>query len=197
MRIITLIFFSLIVIFLLSEVSEMNTEMSFSEISELTKIPLKKLLNNLDLKYEIDIKSPVKEFGINSEKLNTAIQKYETNRKKFYTGIVLVGMIIVFTSLVAIGFIIAQLRHLHFFENLKKNKVNRIKYNPLSGKIITHEDLNNNTIIAAITTLFLHEIEVEEHNSLHLTWKRTQISQWKLSGRAIKPNSQYFNSQRR
>jgi Na+-transporting methylmalonyl-CoA/oxaloacetate decarboxylase gamma subunit len=110
-------------------------------------------------------------------------------------GITLVGMIIVFASLILIGFIINQLSHLQ--KEKKSSKKRKKRKNKPNFSVSTQQDEpSSDAIIAAITTVYLHELEVEEQNNLLLTWRRANVSMWKAVNKVNVPNRNFFKAQR-
>jgi len=171
-----LILFILIMAVWLSteEVNNFKPNSTLQEISAQTNIPLKKITQYLELNDETRYKMSIQELGITIEEIHSAIAKYNANKNSFYTGIALVGMGIVFTSLLLVGIIINSLQHL----NKQKKK---IKVKTSVGTVSAPaEHINSNGIIAAITTILLHD--TEESSKIELTWKRRTISMWKASG---------------
>lgn len=109
------------------------------------------------------------ELQISADHLEKALEQYQISKKSYYSGIVLVGMSIVFLSLIIVGFGIHSLQHI----GQKKTVHTRI------GAITAApEHISSNAIVAVITAIHLHEADVEEKNRLLLTWKRSQLSMW-------------------
>ena len=128
----------------------------------------------LDLYDSTDQTKTLAELQISEIQLKLALEKYDSNKNVFYGGIALVGMSIVFLSLIIVGFCISGLKYL---DHKKKPKLKTVQTSV--GKISAHpEHISSNAIVAAITALYLHEAEVEEKNRLILTWKRSRLSMW-------------------
>ncbi|HHE65788.1 MAG TPA: hypothetical protein ENL09_07180, partial [Bacteroidetes bacterium] len=81
------------------------------EISSETNIPVKKIAEYLEITNVNDYHASLQELNLKSDNVNRAIENYYQNRKSMYGGIVLVGMSIVFVSLMLVGLIISMLRH--------------------------------------------------------------------------------------
>ncbi len=178
MKKIVIAFMMLAVSICLAERTEFDLpgDTTILEISELTDVPVKKLIQYLKLEREIDINATMDELDFTNASLNRALTEYDNNAVPFYRGIVLVGMSIVFLSLIIIGFFIGFLQH----TRIKLTKKKTVKTS--SGKVTASvEHISSNGIVAAITALYLHEAEVEEKNRLHLTWKRQAISLWRAT----------------
>lgn len=164
---------------------------TLQDVADQVKIPVKKMIECLDLSLRTNSQQKIKDLAIGKTEIKNAILKYNKIRYHFYWSIVLLGMIIVFASLLLTGFIINLLQHLNQSE--KKKSTKRLVNTPY-GKISSSSQLSNNEIVAAITTIFLHEMEVEEQNKMILTWKRAPLSLWKVS--RILPNQEFFKSKR-
>jgi Na+-transporting methylmalonyl-CoA/oxaloacetate decarboxylase gamma subunit len=151
-----------------------SSDTTILQISKTTDIPVKKLLEYLEIDITVSSTKTLAELQISNKEVIQALIKYRGCKKSFYAGIVLVGMSIVFLSLIIVGFSIAGLQYLN---RKKKPKIKTIKTS--KGKITAPaHQISSNGIIAAITAIYLHEAEVEEKNRLLLTWKRSRISMW-------------------
>ncbi len=102
-------------------------------------------------------------------------------------------MAIVFISLVITAIIISLLQHLTI-ENKPKKPSKKKKKNDYKRSFETMQ-VNSNAIVAAITTVYLHELEVEQQNNMMLTWKRAPLSLWKVS--RILPNQEFYKTKKR
>ena len=146
------------------------------EISVQTNIPVKKITQYLNLENQTKFNVSLQELNISNEDIEKAIAEYQENKVSFYTGIILVGMGIVFLSLLITGIIINSLQHIG-----KHGKVKKAVVKTSVGTITAPKDhISSNGIIAAITAMFLHD--AEEKDKINLTWKRQSISMWKAAG---------------
>jgi len=103
---------------------------------------------------------------------------------------VVVGMLVVFISLILIGFIINQLRHLNPQSRTRKEA-------EPNGKAAEPEpDVSTNAIIAVITALHMHVREAEEQRKLMLTWCRAPMSMWR-AGKVAMPNREFVLTRRK
>jgi len=146
------------------------------EISERTDVPVKKITQYLKLDDQTKFNVSMQKLEISNEDLEKAFAEYRINKKSFYTGIVFVGMGIVFASLLIVGLIINSLQHIGEPKKMKKTSVQTS-----SGKVSASKDhISSNGIVAAITAMFLHD--AEERDKINLTWKRQSISAWQAAG---------------
>ncbi len=168
---------------------ENYSEKTLSQLSQETKIPIKKLKTLL----EIDIAEPsetkLNDLEISSTQVQKIISEYNSTKRVYFWGIVLAGMIIVFVSLALVGFIINQLKNLHLLEKIFNKRFVKIPQAKISAD---KPNLSSNDIVAVITAIYLHELEAEEQSRLLLTWKRTPISMWKAVTKFNMPNRLFF-----
>ncbi len=177
-------------------ITKKSTIMSISKGFD---IPIKKLRGKLNLKRE-DSDKTLEELNIPVKKVNGIISTFKSNLMEFSWGVVFIGMLVVFLSLLLIGFIIGQLQHI---ENLSRKKEKKYSANTLSvntsvGKVTAPSDqISANAIVAAVTALHLHVLEIEETNKLLLTWKRTSLNLWRYYYKFKMPNREFSQLKRR
>ena len=149
---------------------------TLQEISTQTKIPVKKIAQYLKLEDQTEFNVSLQELGISNKDLKKAIDEYHSNTRSFYTGIIFVGMGIVFASLLLVGFIINSLQHIG--ESKKKKK--SVVQTPVGTVTAPKDHISSNGVVAAITAIFLHD--ADEKDKIELTWKRQTISLWNAAG---------------
>ena len=169
-----LIIFLATVCFADEQKSQFPPTATLLEISTQTNIPVKKITQYLKLDNQTEFDVSLKELRISNEDINKAISEYHLNTKSFYTGIIFVGMGIVFASLIITGLIISSLQHIS--ESKKKVKIET----PVGTVTAPKNHINSNGIVAAITAMFLHD--AEEKEKINLTWKRQAVSVWHAAG---------------
>ena len=162
--------------------SFLNADYNLLLLKKETGIPVKKLKEYLDLPQNYPVQSTIK--SISKEDIKNFKKRFEQEKMKFILSITLSGMGVVFISLIIVAFLIAQLRHAKTIQK----KI---------GPAKPCRNLNNDALVAAMFTIFLHELEVEEQNKLMLTWKRTPISMWKAVAKAETPNLNYYREKKR
>ncbi len=171
---------------------EFSSEDTLLELSIKTEIPVRKYIQHLEIAPNTDINVSLHELNITKADIEKARKAYDNNLLPFYSGVVLVGMAIVFVSLIFTGFVIHLLKYV---SNRPKRKVKKKSMKTSAGTVTGPvEHLSSNAVIAAITAIYLHEMEVEEQNKMLLTWKRASRSMWK-TGNAM-PNNEYFQAKR-
>lgn len=169
-----------------------SAESNLLELSAKTNIPVKKYLQYLELPADTDLHTTLAELKVGAKDLEKAQKDYDENLIPFYSGVVIVGMSIVFVSLMLTGLIISQLKNLG---NKPKKKVKKASVKTSAGTVTGPVDhLSSNAVVAAITAIYLHEMDVEEQNKMLLTWKRAPLSMWKAS--SIMPNNEYYQAKR-
>jgi Na+-transporting methylmalonyl-CoA/oxaloacetate decarboxylase gamma subunit len=182
---------------LLAEVDTFSFEpqMTIETFSQENGIPSKKIKEYLNIPMNTDILTTFAELEITKQQAVKTYQKFQKKKNSYMFGITLVGMIIVFASLILIGFIINQLSHLQ--KEKKSSKKRKKRKNKPNFSVSTQQDEpSSDAIIAAITTVYLHELEVEEQNNLLLTWRRANVSMWKAVNKVNVPNRNFFKAQR-
>jgi len=175
---------------LTDEVNALSVTMSLEETAFQLDMPVKQLKMFLKLDPETDSEISLQDLHISKKAVNSALAEYSNSKHSFFTGIVIVGMLIVFASLLIIGFIIDRMKSL---KNLDKKKKASL---PVRAKITAVNGVkpSSNDIIAAITTVYLHELEAEEQSKLMLTWKRASLSLWNASAKINMPNRVFFKN---
>ena len=170
-----------------------NPNWSIGELAHAQKIPVRKLVRELDQSLEAARGKSLGQLGIGEEAVEKAIVRYRTGEKVLVANIIFVGMAIVFASLVVVAFLIGLLRHIHFFERRSKSADSGARsVGTVIGTITSSGDLSDYSIAAVVAAIFLHEQEVEAENRLLLTWRRASVNQWK-TGNPM-PNSSLFIS---
>jgi len=164
-------------------------------ILEIEDIPTKSLIHELGLSMEYKSLNNKKAFlnqtplelGKTTSGVKKAIKEFTENKQNFIGAITAVGMLVVFVSLLLIGIVIAQLKHL----NRQKKVKPEISVVTSVGKITTAEpDVSTNSIVAVITALHMHVKEVQDKKKLALTWNRSPVSMWKASNHVHLINAQ-------
>ena len=148
---------------------------TLEEISKQINIPIKKLAEHLDIFDHAKFTLSMLELKITNKDIEEAVVEFQDNKVHFFSGIVYVGMGIVFLSLLIVGLIIGSLQHI---VTPKKNK--KVTVTTARGKVtVPKAHLNSNGIVAAITTIFLHD--ADEEDNMEMTWKRQRLSMWKAA----------------
>ncbi|MFC1887565.1 OadG family protein [Candidatus Cloacimonadota bacterium] len=174
-------------------ISSLSVKMDLAETASHLEIPVKQLKIYLEIDPGTENTLTLEELHISKKALKTALEKYDNSKQSFYTGIVIVGMLIVFASLLIVGFIIDRLKTLkHLDKKRTKPAADNLKVTAVNGVKSSQND-----IIAAITAVFLYELETEEESKLLLTWKRASLSMWNVSSKFNMPNWIYFKDVRR
>ncbi len=126
----------------------------------------------------------------------TVAEKFEEFTREtlpFGYSVTLVGIIVVFTSLLLISVLIAQFQHIEKTKDIKvKNKkANKTVDTPI-GKITGPESaISSNAIVAVIAALHKHKQSVEERVKIQMTFSRTPVNMWSASAKMEMPNRVY------
>lgn len=173
---------------------DLKPNTTFKQISAQTHIPVNKLSDLLEGKYSKE--TTLAKSGLEKVDIENAVKKYSETKNRYFGAIVIVGMLIVFMGLVLTGFVISLLKHLNRMDKPKENMTTNGK-KPIIKKITPIKgNLSNDSIVAVVTAIYLHELEVDEKNKINLTWKRAPLSMWKSSSVVNLPNRNFFNTRK-
>ncbi len=173
-----IIIFLLVMIGVFAE--EISPKMTILEISKKSDIPPKKLKLILGIEQSISNQTQLSTLKITQEKINLEIKKFQKEKRNFYQSIVMIGMVIVFASLLLVGIIIGQLKR------LQKPMRSPIK------KISVPQNIEGGEIIAITVAIFLHENEAEEQNKMILTLDNQLHNVWSAGKENDMPNRKFF-----
>jgi hypothetical protein len=174
------------------KLSSISIKNNLAETAFQLEIPVKQLKIYLELDPDTDLNLTLEELHVSKKAVSQALAAYEESQHSFYTGIVIVGMLIVFVSLIIVGLIIQRMQSLKYLDKKKEKKISLSRVTGTNGRKISQND-----IIAAITTVYLHELKTEEQSRLLLTWKRASLSLWNASAKFNMPNRVFFKDMRR
>ncbi|MCK5736737.1 MAG: hypothetical protein KAH21_09675 [Spirochaetaceae bacterium] len=166
---------------------EFNPSWTIHELAASEAVPVKRLAGELGLNLGDDRNSSLSTLGISKQDAEDALVRYRDAEPGMVRNIILVGMLIVFASLVVVAFLIGLFKHLQVFDKSQRVKTG-------IGTISSRGDLGERNIAAVVTTIFLYEEEVELENRLLLTWKRASSRVWK-SGEGM-PNAVHSAARR-
>lgn len=176
---------------------EFDETSSLSEIARTFSIPIKKMKNLMELNGKNHEDHSIQLLGKSTEDVIKVIEDYKENVNSFGWAVTLVGMLVVFSALIITSLVISQLIYLN-----REKKVKDSGVKPASSakpKLKASEiakDMDSDAMIAAITALHLHRMDLEERRKLALTFRRTPTNQWRASAVLSMPNRE-MNSYRR
>ncbi len=199
-----LLIISLLIFFgtLISEEISVDKNKTLLELSLEHEVPVKKIIEYLELPQNVNLQKTLTELKVQSIDFQNCIKRFEEEKVSYSYGIVVIGMLVVFFSLIITGFLIAQIEHIGKWEKrddkIEKEKKEELttvhtEYAKVTGKI---SEVSTNAIVAAITALHLHRMEVEETNKMMLTMKRNRISLWKSYAKLNVPNRSFHLEKR-
>lgn len=114
---------------------------------------------------------------------------------KYGYSITVVGILVVFFSLLLISVIINQFQHIAKTKNIKSKKSSKTATTTVQtpvGKVTgLTSDISSNAIVAVITALHKHKLSVEERVKIEMTFSRTHVNMWSASAKMEMPNSVY------
>ncbi len=180
-----------------------TSDMSLMETAQKTGIPYKKLISYMNVSDSVNISTKLSALNLGKADVDKAIVEFNKIEKSMYGTITLIGMLVVFSSLLIIGIIIAQLEHLANYEKWKEKKKEAkakktaaVSVKTDIGTISTDmPQTSMNAIAAVIATLHMHVSDAERQQKMLLTWKRIPSSLWKAYNITDMPN-RAFNKRR-
>ena len=149
-------------------------------------VPQKSLIKFAKQEQELNSKYEITE--VNLEKLS---RKFDKDILPFAGKLTIIGMLVVFVSLIVIGVIIGQIKHISRNNKPKKRKNRKVVQTSIGSIETTESDISTNSVIAVITALHMHIQEVDAKNKLNMDWKRAPVSMWKSVSKAKFPNQDY------
>lgn len=178
MRIILILLMMLVsLVFADNPPGDFSEETTLLEISQQTNIPVKKIAEYLELKDQINFAVSLGELNISNQQLQKAIAAYQENKNVFFRSVVIIGMSIVFLSLILVGVIISLLQHLGSKKQLPPKSAGTSSRRVSAAE----EKMSGKEIIAAVAAFCLHHSELAQGDELKLTWTRPSQSNWKNS----------------
>lgn len=172
--------------------NEMST---ISEIAFKFSIPVKKfkaLLGNhdpLDTSWD---NTSLQALGISLDTVQAVKQEFEGDILSYGGSVLIVGVLVVFLALILTSIVISQLVHL----NRKSSKENTIKVSGSGQVKSAPKNISSNVIVAAVTALHMHQMDIEERRRMVLTFRRTPTNQWRASAVLSMPNREMTSVRR-
>jgi Na+-transporting methylmalonyl-CoA/oxaloacetate decarboxylase gamma subunit len=157
---------------------------TLSELAASESIPVKRLADQLGLELRQVGDRSLADLDVTRDEARDAVAAYRESESGFVAGIVGVGMMIVFLSLLVVALLISLFKHMHLFDRPRKARTRSVQ--SVVGTITSSGDLSEYSIAAVIAAIFLHEDEVDSGNRLLLTWRRASTSAWRTG--ASMPN---------
>lgn len=119
-------------------------------------------------------------------------EEFYANRLSFGGSITLVGLVIVFLSLLLISLLIAQFQHLAKVTK-KKEKANTAKSvsTPVGTVTGAPEQLNANSVIAVIAAVHKYRSSLKQRKRILMTFNRHKVNMWNSSGKVKMPNTEF------
>lgn len=168
---------------------DLEEETSLRDISHQTGVPIKTMAEYLGVPYS-EQHEPLTKFDLDEVDIQSALERFDKDKRIFYWGVVVVGMLIVFSSLIITALVVYLLK---FTSKKDEGTAKGKQPQKVNKRVASATDMNPKEIAAASLTLYLHEIEREEQNKLLLTWRRANISMWRATNSVNMPNQIYQN----
>ena len=170
-----------------------NTTSTLEFISSKYSVPIKKL----KLLLKLDSNDPslntrsIQALEIAPDSVQAALLEFKETLSQTGGNIVLVGILVVFSSLLITSLVIMQLRHLNILTQEKPSKAD-LRINK-SGKLLSAKPhVSPNEIAAVIAVVHIFQFQLEERRRLSLTFNREKANFWRADGLYAMPN-RHFN----
>lgn len=131
-------------------------------------------------------------------KPTTVAEKFNTFTDKtmdYGYSITVVGILVVFFSLLLISILISQFQHIAKTKDIKGKKSSKATTSTVKtpvGKVTGPTSaISSNAIVAVIAALHKHKLSVEERVKIQMTFSRTPVNMWGASAKMNMPNSLY------
>lgn len=172
--------------------------LTLKEVSQKNHLPIKKLIEYLKLnpRDKSLYQATLKDLHVRPADIDIIVKDFKENLPQFGAILTVLGMSVVFFSLILTALIISQLVHVGK-TGKQEHKHGHSVQTPV-GKVTAkkHEDLSTGSVIAVITAIHLRMQELEEENKLMLTWRRANVSMWQASGKVQFPNFKYTQNRK-
>lgn len=172
-----------------------NELSTLAEVAATLSIPIKKLKamlgndNPLDKSWDT---LSLQALGIELDTIKEVQQDYQENIISYGGSVLLVGMLVVFSALILTSLVIRQLVHL----NAKTKAAPTLTFSSSGQLKSAPKTMNSNVIVAAVTALHIHKMEIEERRKMVLTFRRTPTNQWRASAVLRMPNREMTSVRR-
>lgn len=174
-----------------------DEQSSIKEISSTLSFPIKKLKTLLGLPNPLETSwddYSLQALDISVERMQEIYQEFLLDSNRYGATITAVGMLVVFLALLITSLVISQLIYLN--REKKAPEKAEVPHKQKEKANIPKEKLDRNAIIAAITALHLHKMEMEERRKMALTFRRTPTNQWRASAVLSMPNREMYQLRR-
>jgi hypothetical protein len=166
-----------------------NENSTLEQISDLYSIPLKKLkaMLKLDTRDRSLNNRSLLSLNIPLDEIRRIRIDFNHNIFKIGGSIVIVGMLVVFSSLLVTFIVISQLRHINLADKGKPD----LKINSRGIVISTDGTVLSDELVAVVTALQIYIRHLEERRRIALTFHRANINFWHAAGLSDMPNRNY------
>jgi hypothetical protein len=168
---------------------------SLSEVAATLNIPLKKfkaMMGNADPLDKSWDNLSLQALGIELDAVQAVNEEFKDNLSSYGGSVLLVGMLVVFSALILTSIIISQLVHL----NREKKPKGVIKLSASGQLKSAPGTTSSNVIVALVTALHMHKMDIEERRKMVLTFRRTPTNQWRASAVLSMPNREISSVRR-
>ena len=174
---------------------KISLDMSLKEISVNGNIPFTKLTDFLENGKELTPDQSLRQAGVSVAKIKSIVAEFREEETSYLLGVSGIGMLIVFSSLILISIIISLMKLLNTEKTQKVLSEDKSVTNRTKIRSKGQRDLNPKILASISTTIYLHELEIDEENKLLVTLNRTSgTKMWKLTN--TMPNTAFYTTRR-
>ena len=174
---------------------KISLDMSLKEISVNGNIPFTKLTDFLENGKELTPDQSLRQAGVSVAKIKSIVAEFREEETSYMLGVSGIGMLIVFSSLILISITISLMKLLNTEKTQKVLSEDKSVTNRTKIRSKGQRDLNPKILASISTTIYLHELEIDEENKLLVTLNRTSgTKMWKLTN--TMPNTAFYTTRR-
>lgn len=138
---------------------------------------------------------PLVDLNIKSDTVAEKFVNFTNATMDYGYSITVVGIMVVFFSLLLISVLINQFQHIEKAKDFKakksQTKASTTVKTPVGKVTGPTSAISSNAIVAVIAALHRHKVSVEERVKIQMTFSRTPVNMWSASAKMEMPNSAY------
>lgn len=169
-----------------------NDFTKIDDVCLMLQIPFKKMAEFLEIDPQDNLNRArtIRDLGKETLEIVALEKRFHDQILDFSSTLTVLGMSVVFISLILTSLLISQLVHLG---KHKKTESKPVSISTSVGTVSTEkvENLSSDAIVAVIAAIHKLKMETAKENKIILTWRRANISMWQASGKVKMPNNQF------
>lgn len=181
------------VIDLYYEYHELYPSTTLEEACKKLQIPYKKIAVylNVDPRNKEFRTKPLSFFQKETLDILDLREKFNEDMLDYSSIMIILAMIMTFIALLIIAFALARMAAL----GKKMNKKQTIEVSTPIGQVVLEDNdcLNSDVVVAVVAAIERYRATKMKDSQIMLTWRRTNVSWWRLSSKLQMPNVRYHN----